>query len=380
MDRGPTTLPAAGGNQGPDGRRRPGRPVTRAPAMVESAGGGKVPGRPWRVTAASVLPGIATAAVAAVLAWLAHLLVPAVPALTVAVVLGVAAANVPATGRHVDGVLGPGLRFAATKFMRLGIVLLGLKLSIAGVLELGWATLAAVVGILLLTFFGTYGLGRALRLPGKQPLLMAAGFSICGASAIGAMSAATGASRREGAAPVAMVTLCGTLAILVLPLGGALLGLPPEDFGFWTGASVHDVGQVVATAQTAGAAALAVAVVVKLTRVLMLAPMVLAVSAVGRIRSRRAGLAGEAKLPPAMPLFVAGFLAAVGLRSLGILDAATLEAAAHVQDWLLTMALFGLGTGVRIREFAGKGSRIVVLALASWILVACLALLALLAV
>ena len=326
------------------------------------------------------MPGIATAAVAAVLAWLAHLLVPAVPALTVAVVLGVAAANVPATGRHVDGVLEPGLRFAATKFMRLGIVLLGLKLSIVDVLGLGWASLAAVVGILVLTFFGTYALGRALRLPGRQPLLMAAGFSICGASAIGAMSAATGAARREGAAPVAMVTLCGTLAILVLPVAGSLLGLAPEDFGFWTGASVHDVGQVVATAQTAGAAALAVAVVVKLTRVLMLAPMVLAVSAAGRLRSRRAGLAAEAKLPPAMPLFVAGFLAAVGLRSLGVLDAGTLEAAAHVQDWLLTMALFGLGTGVRIRDFAGKGSRIVVLAVASWTFIAGLSLLALLAV
>ena len=137
---------------------------------------------------------------------------------------------------------------------------------------------------------------------------------------------------------------------------------------------------MVATAQTAGAAALAVAVVVKLTRVLMLAPMVLAVSAAGRLRSRRAGLAAEAKLPPAMPLFVAGFLAAVGLRSLGVLDAGTLEAAAHVQDWLLTMALFGLGTGVRIRDFAGKGSRIVVLAVASWTFIAGLSLLALLAV
>ncbi|WP_425548036.1 YeiH family protein [Arthrobacter ginkgonis] len=339
-----------------------------------------MPGGPRWAAAAGVLPGIATAALAAVLAGPAHLLVPAVPALTVAVVLGVAAANVPATARHVDGVLGPGLRFAATKFMRLGIVLLGLKLSLIDVLGLGWAALGAVVGILVLTFFGTYGLGRALRLPGQQPLLMAAGFSICGASAIGAMSAATGAARRDEAAPVAMVTLCGTLAILVLPMAGALLGLSPEDFGFWAGASVHDVGQVVATAQTAGSAALAVAVVVKLTRVLMLAPMVLAVSAAGRIRSRRAGRTAEGKLPPAMPLFVAGFLAAVGLRSLGVLDAGALEAAAHVQEWLLTMALFGLGAGVRIRDFAGKGSRIVVLALASWILVAGLSLLALLAV
>ncbi|GER22795.1 membrane protein [Zafaria cholistanensis] len=328
---------------------------------------------------ARLVPGIAAAAAAAVLAWLAHLLAPAVPALTVAVVLGIAAANFPATARHVGGVLGPGLRFAATKFMRLGIVLLGLKLSIVDVLGLGWPVLAAVVGILVITFCGTYGMGRALRLPGRQPLLMAAGFSICGASAIGAMSAATGATRREAAAPVAMVTLCGTLAILVLPVAGTLLGLAPEDFGFWAGASVHDVGQVVATAQTAGTAALAAAVVVKLTRVLMLAPMVLAVSAAGRLRSRRAGPAGEAKLPPAVPLFVAGFLGAVGLRSLGVLDAGTLETAGHVQDWLLTLALFGLGTGVRARDFTGKGSRIVVLAVVSWILVAGLSLLALLA-
>ncbi|MFD1572659.1 putative sulfate exporter family transporter [Agromyces cerinus subsp. nitratus] len=108
---------------------------------------------------------------------------------------------------------------------------------------------------------------------------------MCGASAIGAMGAAVRARDEEQAVPVALVTLCGTLAIAVLPALWHPLGLSNVQFGHWVGAGVHDVGQVVATAQIAGTAALAVAVVVKLTGVLMLAPMVAITAAVERRRA-----------------------------------------------------------------------------------------------
>ena len=316
-----------------------------------------------------LLPGLAVAAVAAVLAWLVHLALPALPLLTAAVALGIVVGQVPALRPPLGGSLAPGLRFAARSLLRAGIVLLGLKLSLVDIAGLGWVTIATTVAVVVLTFVGTLGLGRALGLPGHQPLLVASGFAICGASAIGAMGATVRARDDEQAVPVALVTLCGTLAIAVLPALWHPLGLSATGFGHWVGAGVHDVGQVVATAQIAGTAALAVAVVVKLTRVLMLAPMVAITAAVERRRA--ADVAGPR--PAIVPLFVAGFLVAVLVNTFVPLPEWVLTGADVVQTALLAMALFALGASIRVAALVRTGWRALVVGLTSWVLVAALA-------
>jgi uncharacterized integral membrane protein (TIGR00698 family) len=324
------------------------------------------------------LPGFGVAAVAALLAWGTHLLFPAVPLLTAAVALGIIVAQIPAARPALTGVLAPGLSLASKRLMRIGIVLLGLKLSIFDIASLGWVAIATTIAVVLLTFAGTYWLGRWFKLPGHQPLLIATGFSICGASAIGAMSGVVKAKDEETATPVALVTLCGTLAIGVLPLLWHPLGLSSLQYGHWVGASVHDVGQVVATAQIAGSAALAVAIVVKLTRVLMLAPIVAVASIVEHRRHTAALADGTAtatasKRPPIVPLFVAGFIAAVLIRSFIPLPEAVLDAADTAQTALLAMALFGLGSAVRLGALVKTGGRALGVGLLSWLLVAALA-------
>ncbi|MDR6971174.1 putative sulfate exporter family transporter [Leifsonia shinshuensis] len=325
------------------------------------------PVAPW-------LPGLVACAAAAAVAWGVHWLVPAVPLLTAAVVLGIVVGQLPVARPAVTGRLAPGLSLSAKRLMRIGVVLLGLKLSLGDIAHLGWVAILTTVAVVLLSFAGTFWIGRLLRLPGHQPLLIATGFSICGASAIGAMSSVVKPKDEEAATPVALVTLCGTLAIFVLPLLWHPLGLDAQQFGHWVGAGVHDVGQVVATAQLAGAAALAVAVVVKLTRVLMLAPMV----AIAAVVERRRHVAGDpsVKRPPIVPLFVAGFLLAVLIRTFVPLPAAVTDGADTAQTVLLAMALFGLGTAVRLRTLLGTGWRALVTALASWALIAALALVA----
>ena len=324
------------------------------------------------------LPGFGVAALAAVLAWGIHLLFPAVPLLTAAVALGIIVAQIPAARPALTGVLAPGLSLASKRLMRLGIVLLGLKLSVFDIASLGWVTIASTVAVVLLTFAGTYWLGRWFKLPGHQPLLIATGFSICGASAIGAMSGVVKAKDEETATPVALVTLCGTLAIGVLPLLWHPLGLSSLQFGHWVGAGVHDVGQVVATAQIAGSAALAVAIVVKLTRVLMLAPIV-AVASVVEHRRHTIALANgtttatASKRPPIVPLFVAGFIAAVLIRSFVPLPEVVLDAADTLQTALLAMALFGLGSSVRLGALVKTGGRALGVGLLSWVMIAALA-------
>lgn len=327
-------------------------------------------------------PGLVLAVAATGLAFIVHALLPAVPAMTAAVALGLLSANIPGTAVWTAGRARPGLDFAGKHLMRAGIVLLGLKVSMVDVIGLGWVALLLITGVVLASFSGTYSLARLLRLPRDTALLIATGFSICGASAIGAMAAVRRIKHQDTVLPVALVTLCGTLAIGVLPLLMHPLGLSPERFGAWTGASVHDVGQVVATAQTAGTAALGIAVVVKLTRVILLAPITAAAGVQQRIAHRRERAAGLAAggpdtgrtFPPVVPLFVLGFMAMVGIRSLGWASPAALDAAGGLQDMLLAAALFGLGSAVRVRTLLHTGGRALLLALGSWLLIAVLGL------
>ncbi len=314
-------------------------------------------------------PGLLGAAAAVVLAMTVHTQVPALPAMTVAVVLGLLSANLPGVGVWTAGTGRRGLDFAGKHLMRAGIVVLGLKVSLADVLGLGWGALGLIAGVVAAAFAGTYGISRLFRLPPAVSLLVATGFAICGASAIGAMAAVRRIRHVDTVLPVALVTLCGTLAIGVLPLLIQPLGLGPKVFGAWAGASVHDVGQVVATAQTAGAAALAVGVVVKLARVILLAPIV----AVAGIH-HRIGAGTDGPRPPIIPLFILGFVALAAVRTTGWLSPAALDAAAVLQDILLGMALFGLGSAVQVRQLLHTGSRALLAALASWLLIAALGL------
>ncbi len=335
-----------------------------------------------------LLPGVAVAAAGAALAWLMHLLLPVVPWLTAAFAIGVLVACLPPLRPALDGGLRAGLGFSARSLLRAGIVLLGLDLALADIASLGWLGVLAIAALVVLAFGASYGIARALRLPGDEPLLMAAGFSICGVSAVGAMAAARRrpASARDGgpasappsemqdtATPTALVTVFGTAAIVVLPAFlqlGELLGIrmTPEFFGAWAGASVHDVGQVVATAQTAGAAALAAAVVVKLTRVLMLAPMV-AVASLHTRRALRASGEPAGALPPVVPLFIVGFTALVLVRSLLPVPDAVIESVDLVRNALLAMALVGIGAGLRLEKLVRSGGRALLAGSLSWLVI-----------
>jgi len=321
-------------------------------------------------SAAAAAPGLLGAAAAVAASVAVHLMLPAIPAMTLAVLLGLLAANLPGVAGWTAGPARPGLDFAGKHLMRAGIVVLGLKVSLGDVLGLGWAALLLIAAVVLAAFAGTYGISRLFRLPPRVSLLVATGFAICGASAIGAMAAVRRIRQEETVLPVALVTLCGTLAIGVLPLLARPLGLGAQLFGAWTGASVHDVGQVVATAQTAGATALAVAVVVKLSRVILLAPIVAAAG----FHHRLGTMADGATRPPVIPLFVLGFVAMAGLRTTGWLSPEILDAAAALQDALLGMALFGLGSAVRVGQLLHTGARALLAALASWLLIALLGL------
>lgn len=328
--------------------------VTAPPALRRPAGVRRSP-----------VPGLLVVAAATAIAFAAARLIPGVNPSSVAVVLGALLANV---GLHRP-VLHRGTRLAGQRLLRLAVVLLGLQLAVPQLLSLGLAGLAVVGVTVAATFTGTRLLGRLLRVPPARALLVATGFSICGASAVAAMSEVAGGDDDDTGVAVALVTLCGSLAILVLPALRSPLGLDPGAFGSWVGASVHDVGQTVATAGRVPGA-LTAAVVVKLSRVVLLAPLV---AAVGYARRREIAGADRGRRPPVVPLFVVGFLAAIGLASTGLLPAPMLAGAKAVQTVLLTAALVGLGTGIHLPTLRRTGGRALILGLLSWLLVAAVA-------
>ena len=321
-------------------------------------------------------PGLAVVAAVTGLAYAVSAAVPAVNPTSIAVLSGAILAN---TGLHRPA-LRAGTSYAGHRLLRIAVVLLGLQLSVPALARLGGGGLLLVLGTVTITFTGTQLLGRALGVSRPQRLLVATGFSICGASAVAAMEPVADGTEEDTGVAIALVTLCGSLAILILPMLRGPLGLDVHAFGDWVGASVHDVGQTVATASRVPGA-LTAAVVVKLSRVVLLAPLVAGVGYYRRragVRARSSARTGAApaaagRRPAPVPAFVLGFLAAVVAASALPLPARALDGAKTLQGVLLAAALVGLGTGIHLPTLRRTGGRALVLGLTSWLLVAAVA-------
>jgi uncharacterized integral membrane protein (TIGR00698 family) len=309
-------------------------------------------------------PGLLAGALGLLGAVLAHQFVPAVGILTWAVALGIAATNL----RLLPAAAKPGLGKLTKKLLRIGVVLLGFTVSVQSIAALGLGTIALVAVALFGTLVFTTWLGNRMKLGRARALLIGTGFAICGASAIAAMQEAAGADEDDVAVGIAMVTLFGTVAMVLMPLLAHPLGLTDVQLGIWTGASIQEVGQVVAAAGTAGASVVAVAVVVKLTRVLLLAPVVATVSLYRRASDPEGATAG--RRPPIVPLFVLGFLACAALRSFGLVPPEVLSVISHLQVGALGIALFGMGAAVRLATLFRRSGPVLVVATVSTLFIA----------
>jgi uncharacterized integral membrane protein (TIGR00698 family) len=342
------------------------------------------PSFPARASATARLaaraPGVAACLLAAAASYGLSLLLPGTSPLLIAIVLGIVVANVV----PMPAVVAPGVDFSAKQLLRVGIVLLGLQLSLADIAALRAPMLGVVVTIVALGIGGTLLLGRMLGVAPRLRLLIACGFSICGAAAVAATAGVTDPDdehEEDTVTAVALVVLFGTALIFALPALAGAFGFNSTFAGMWAGGATHEIAQVVAIGGTLGGGALAVAVLVKLARVLLLAPVMAVVSLRERRRVRAAagrdaepGASDGPKLPPIVPWFVAGFLALVLVRSFVPIPDAALSIAQVLQTGLLAAAMFGLGCGVRFARLARVGLRPFALATASTVLVGSIAL------
>ena len=317
---------------------------------------GTAPTLPGRSAAA--LPGVLLAAVVAAGALVLRRLpaLAAISPLLLAILLGMLVRNtlgVPATAHA-------GLALCLRRPLRAGIVLLGLQLTLPQVYEIGALGLAILVGTVAATWTFTIYAGRLLGVDRKLTQLIGAGTAICGASAIVAANAVL--RDRDGGVPyaLAVVTLYGTIAMLTYPLAMHALGLTQHSYGLWVGASVHEVAQVVAAGFAGGHDAGQFATIAKLTRVLLLAPMVLLLGAWTR-RAVGASAADSAAPHPPAPWFVFGFLAMVVVASTGTVPGAARSGIALATQAILALALAAVGLETDFRRIVARGWRALLL-------------------
>jgi uncharacterized integral membrane protein (TIGR00698 family) len=283
----------------------------------------------------------------------------------VAILLGIAVRNTigaPAAAH-------PGVAFSARRLLRVGIVLLGAQLTASQIAEVGATGLAILAASVFATFLVTQWLGRLIGVDRKLTELIAGGTSICGASAVIATNTVTAAPEEDVAYALACVTLFGSIAMFVYPLLPGLLDLTPRSYGLWAGASIHEIAQVVGATFQDSREAGEYGTVAKLTRVMMLAPVVMTL---GLLAARRlapgAGSVGRAKAP--VPWFVLGFAALVVVNSIFPVPAEARAVLGVVAIALLSMALAALGLAADIGKLRAKGAKPLLLGLMATLFIA----------
>jgi uncharacterized integral membrane protein (TIGR00698 family) len=317
----------------------------------------------------SLLPGIVLCAlVAAAALLLRHVSgLTALSPMIVSIALGAFLHN--AIGTPVAA--KPGVAVSLRWILRFAIVLLGFQLTLQQVLDVGATGLAIIAVSLIACFAVTKPLGAALGVDARLTELIAAGTSICGESAVIAANTITKAPEEDCAYAVACVTLCGMVAMALYPLLPVLLGLSAREYGLWTGASVHEVAQVVAASYQAGKEAGDYATITKLTRVIMLAPMMMVL---GALATHRANALGPRSRVP-LPYFALGFIAAIALNSTVDIAPPAKDMIVAATTFLLALSLAAMGLATDVRKLAPKGARPLLLGVLSSVFIAVLSLL-----
>ena len=266
-----------------------------------------------------------------------------------------------------------GIEFAGRQVLRLGVALLGLRVTAEQVVALGWQPLVLVVVSVILTIAVSMAVARLLGFQDMFGLLTGGATAICGASAALALSAALPAhplKERATLFTVIGVSALSTLTMILYPMLTAALDMQARVAGVFLGATIHDVAQVVGAGYSVSTQVGDVATVVKLTRVAMLLPVVVFATALARSRAK--GQVG--KRPPLVPGFALAFAALVALNSSGIVPASVRQAGSELSRWCLIAAIAGIGMKTQLKELATVGLRPVLLMIGETLFLAALAL------
>jgi len=244
-----------------------------------------------------------------------------------------------------------GTNFSSKKLLRIGIILLGMRLNLVDILHAGPKVFAIAVINIVFTLFVVYGLTRLFKVEKRLGILTACGTAICGAAAVVAIAPQIKANDDETAIGAATVAILGTIFTLAYTMLYPILGLSAHGYGIFSGATLHEIAHVIAAASPGGKDAVDIAVIVKLTRVALLVPVAIIIgfwtNRANRSQSGKKNQTSWKSIP--IPWFILGFLAMSALNSIGILPTTFTNNLVVIAYMLIAMAMAGLGLNVDVK-------------------------------
>ncbi|MDG3010163.1 putative sulfate exporter family transporter [Rhodococcus sp. D2-41] len=317
------------------------------------------------------LPGVTVAVVIAVGATLVGKAFPLVGGPVTGIVAGVVIAALVKPGPRFQ----PGIKTAGKFILQVSVVILGTQLSLLQVIRVGVSSLPVMLGTLLVCLVATYLIGRWLGIVGDLRTLIGVGTGICGASAIAAVTPVIGAAEVAVTYAISTIFLFNIAAVLAFPMIGHALGMGQHSFGLFAGTAVNDMSSVVAASTTYGSAAANYAVVVKLTRTLLIIPICLGLAAITGRKARTDATATEqpaksrVQIHRLVPWFLIGFLILAAANTVGLVPASTHRGLAEASVFLITVALSAIGLSTDLPGLRRTGHRPLILGAALWVIV-----------
>lgn len=320
------------------------------------------------------IPGLILVLVVAIAARFLQSLIPgptlnkAISEILIAVLIGLLVRNVFGLIANTQA----GITFSLRRLLRLGIILLGLRLSLQDVIATGLSSLILIIACITLALTLAFVAGRLFKIPVRLATLIGVGTAICGNSAIVATAPVIDAKEDEVGFAVATITLFGLIAVIFYPIIGQAMYLTDQVFGLWAGTAVNDTSQVVATAAAYSQSALNIATIVKLTRNTLMAPIIVIIGLIyQRMGEQTKSASAKMSWGKLVPWFVLGFLAMSIVRTLGVAvgvmpqnvdnpgsltnAAATLKWFDEAAKFFILMALSAIGLGTNMSSLRAIG-------------------------
>lgn len=259
----------------------------------------------------------------------------------------------------------PGITFASKKILRLAIILYGFRLTFQNIASVGVS--AIIIDIIIITGTICLGLlfGKLLKIDKEISLLVSTGSAICGAAAVLGMEPVLNNKPHKTAIAVSTVVIFGTISMFLYPIifRNAILDLTPQQWGLYTGATVHEVAHVVGAGNAMGESISEIAIIVKMIRVIFLAPVLLIAAYIVARIAKRNGNSSSEHIKITIPWFAFGFIAVIGFNSLNLLPEIVVDSINYIDTFLLTMAMTALGMETHLRKFKEAGAKPFLLAL-----------------
>lgn len=310
------------------------------------------------------LPGIALAALIAIPAWLIGRSFPIIGSPVLGILFGMLLAFWKRPAFFNDGI-----SYTSKKLLQYSIILLGFEMNLFQVFKVGSQTLVLMLFTLTAAFITAFAAGKALNLNGNTKTLIGVGSAICGGSAIAATAPVIHADEEEVAHSISTIFLFNVIAAFLFPFLGHALGMSDQSFGLWAGTAVNDTSSVVAAGYSFSNAAGNLAVIVKLTRTLMIVPVTL-VLAVYTSRKDAGNKSGKYNIVKIFPWFVLGFVAASVINTFIPVPSGLTGFLSQAGKFVIVMAMASIGLNTNLVKLVKSGGKPILLGFICWFVLA----------